>query len=449
MLNRRQLLTTAATSLAFLGLRHIATAEASAALPGWRDLGAPRPDPMKILDLAAGFNYSVVARVGQPMDDGLLYPGDPDGMAAFAGADGTIVLVCNHELSIDEIDKSPFGADAALLGQLPADHLFDSGLDRPCLGGTTTLHYDPVQKQLRRSFLSLAGTDRNCAGGPTPWGSWLSCEESTKRANGGYKVDHGWVFEVSASAESAVLPVPLRAMGRFNHEACAVDPSTGIVYMTEDRSDSLLYRFIPDQRGKLAAGGRLQALALAAMPSADARNWPDSGATILPVRQDFGVRWIELDDVHSPDDDLRLRGHAGGAAIFARGEGMWFGHEELFFACTSGGPDRLGQIYRYRPRSERIDLFVESSDARLMKNCDNLTVTPWGDLMVCEDRPDGASLIGVTPHGQLYEFARNAHSSAELCGVCFSPDGNTLFVNIQDDGLTLAIHGPFSSVARS
>ena len=133
---------------------------------------------------------------------------------------------------------------------------------------------------------------------------------------------------------------------------------------------------------------------------------------------------------------------------------MWFGENTLYFACTSGGLIKAGQIYSYRPgpyegrEGEKenpgsLVLFVESRDPRRLHNCDNLSVTPWGDLLVCEDAPNACSLVGITPAGDLYRFAENAWSDSELAGACFDPAGQTLFVNIQDPGITLAIDGPF------
>jgi len=151
---------------------------------------------------------------------------------------------------------------------------------------------------------------------------------------------------------------------------------------------------------------------------------------------------------------LRHRGFAQGAARFARGEGMWYGREAIYFACTNGGRKEIGQIWRYfpspsegKPEEEKnpgkLELFVEPNDGNLVENADNLTVAPWGDLIVCEDRDGPPSLVGITPQGGFYKLGKNAVSDSELAGVTFSPDGTTLFVNIQHDGLTLAITGPW------
>jgi secreted PhoX family phosphatase len=246
-------------------------------------------------------------------------------------------------------------------------------------------------------------------------------------------------------------------MGRFNHEAAVVDPRTGIVHLTEDRDDSLFYRFLPNRPGALALGGRLQALAFRDRGlGADSRNW--SGVT-FPLQSWRDVEWIDMENVESPDgDDLRKRGHAKGAVLFARGEGIHFGDNELYFCCTNGGAAKLSQIMRYRPsRSEgqpgeraepgRLQLFVESTSRAMLHFGDNITVAPTGDLIVCEDQSGplvANHLRGVTPSGSIYAFAL-LREQTELAGACFSPDGATMFVNVYDPARTLAITGPWKS----
>lgn len=308
-------------------------------------------DTNRIFDLPKGFTYRVISQKGSPMSDGLIVPGDPDGMAAFARPNGRIALICNHELKVTEVENSPFGANSELLSKIPVEDLYDSGDGRrPAIGGTTTLIYNPANGQTERQFLSLAGTVNNCAGGPTPWGSWVSCEETEQRADGHHQKDHGYNFEVPVTESiQRAQPVPLKAMGRFNHEAIAVEPRSGIVYQTEDRWDGLIYRFIPKTPGRLHEGGRLQALAIKERPSWDTRNWGEAGAQPFPGQQPFATYWIDIDNVESPEDDLRYQGFEKGAAMFARGEGMWYGDGEVYFACTNGGPIRMGQVFRYTP----------------------------------------------------------------------------------------------------
>ncbi len=416
-------------------------------------------DRKQRLDLPRGFSYQVVSEVGDTMDDGLVVPGAPDGMATFPGPDGLTILIRNHEQNPD-VSTGPFGNKNRLLGNIDSTKLYDDGNNQtPGLGGTTTVVYDTLGKKLVRQFMSLAGTYRNCAGGPTPWGSWLTCEETVQRVGPGDEGqnfvaarDHGWVFEVPASSEPGLFePRPILAMGRFNHEAVAVDPQSGVVYMTEDRDDGLLYRYIPKTPGKLQDGGRLQALCLPEGLGGETRNWDRSR---ISIGQPQPVTWIDMDEVESPLDDLRFRGFGAGAARFARGEGVWYGDREVFFACTSGGRAEAGQIWRYRPSQQEgtdgelqlpgeLELFIEPNNTRLLNNADNLTVAPWGDVVVCEDRKRSVvRLVGVTPSGGIYTLA-HSHMRTELTGVTFSPDGSTLFVNAQGKGLTLAITGPF------
>src|SRR5690606_36611245 len=145
--------------------------------------------------------------------------------------------------------------------------------------------------------------------------------------DGNAEKDHGYVFEVPATETVGLAdPLPIKAMGRFNHEAVAVDSRTGIVYLTEDRGDSLIYRYIPNTRGKLHRGGKLQALAIVGQKSCDTRNWETLSAPKLPLRQPVDVEWIDIENVESPEDDLRYQGFNKGAACFARGEGMWYGN---------------------------------------------------------------------------------------------------------------------------
>jgi secreted PhoX family phosphatase len=401
------------------------------------------PDPDRILDLPEGFRYRIISTAGERMDDGFYVPTSHDGMAAFPGEDGRVILIRNHEVNPGRPHADgPFGVDGTLQSKLQSSQIYDPGLQGlPALGGTTTIVFNPETEEVERHFLSLTGTLRNCAGGPTPWGSWISCEESTVRSGDDFMRDHGYCFEVPARAEPGVTnPVPLKSMGRFNHEAVAVDPATGIVFLTEDREDSLIYRFIPESPEKLVRGGRLQALAVVDRPSLDTRNWSNPR---ISVGEELPLRWIDLDDIEAPDDDLRLRGFDAGAARFARGEGMWYGHGAVYFACTSGGANHSGQVWKLDPAKEVLQLFIEPNNTEILKSCDNLTVAPSGDLFLCEDRDDGARIVHVTPEGECSDFARNSYSSSELAGATFSPDGSVLFVNSQWDGRTLAIMGPF------
>lgn len=428
------------------------------------------PDPKGLLDLAPGLSYAELSRTGAEMSDGLLEPASHDGMAAFPieGDPTRCLLVRNHELGGNS-QASAFGADGSRASRMAANRVYDrTPAGRPFAGGTTTALVNLKTRRIERSHLSLAGTAVNCAGGPTPWGSWLSCEETQLVAGPEAGKSHGFIFEVPAAATAPADPVPLKDMGRYSHEAAAVDPATGIVYLTEDTGDSLFYRFLPNTRGELARGGRLQALAIVEQSGADTRNWAaDKGgdpALRMVQNRVYAVRWVDMDNVESPDGDLRLRGRAKGAAIFARGEGMAFALEAagpaIYFTCTSGGAAQIGQIWRYVPSlhegSNRekdepatLELFVESTGLNEFEKCDNIVASPRGELIICEDGDGDNFVRAVTPDGLIYPIARNADAGkSEFCGACFSPDGSTLFVNIQRPGITLAITGAWDSLKR-
>lgn len=406
------------------------------------------PDKAKVLELPKGFSYKIISKAGEKMDDGLILPSKPDGMAAFPGPNGTTILIRNHEIS-PAVNPSlgAFGKQNVLLTNTIRAKMYDAdtklkeGSTAACLGGTSTMVYDTKSHKVVRQFLSLAGTLKNCAGGLTPWGSWITCEETTDRTSKTLAQDHGYNFEVPVTAKPTLTKaVPLKAMGRFNHEAVAVDHKTGIVYETEDRGDGLIYRFIPKVKGQLAKGGKLQALAVDGLPSLNTQNW---GKQSVEVGAKLPVKWLDMDDVESPKDDLRQRGFKKGAAQFARGEGMWYSRDSIYFACTNGGKKKDGQVWRLTGNT--LELFAEPNDEALCDNCDNLTVAPWGDLILCEDGGAEQFLLGITPEGKFFKLGRNAKSNSEFAGACFSPDGTTLFVNIQHAGFTLAVTGPWAT----
>ena len=305
--SRRDLLmNSSAVALGFAGLRAL-SGRGSVAF-GVDDKGTAKPAAKeadqgvpakqeKLFDLPAGFSYAVVSRFGDRMDDGLRTPGMADGMAAFPAADGKVVLVRNHELDAGQKEYGPFGDDNKLLGRLDPARLYDAGERNryPSLGGTTNILYDTRARRTEAVFLSLAGTSRNCAGGVTPWSTWITCEETVQQPDGEYAKDHGYNFEVPAKSSGGPFDaVPIQAMGRFNHEAVAVDPKTGIVYQTEDRPDSLLYRYIPNKPGVLLEGGRLQALRVRGHKCFDTRNWRKRA---LEAGRALDVEWVGVENV--------------------------------------------------------------------------------------------------------------------------------------------------------
>lgn len=453
LINRRDFGRLGLGSLAFAGFAQAAQAD-SGYVNQVRGYGPLRSDRGGLLDLPDGFSYRAISSAGEMMDDGFVTPDKFDGMACFPLGRNRVALVRNHELGPNDRALGPTGGLERLERAIVARPYFGADTaGRPLPGGTSTIVYDLARGRRESVYLSLSGTAVNCAGGPTPWGSWLSCEESSIKAPAVGRA-HGWVFEVPAQARGVAAPVPLTGLGRFRHEAAAVDPRTGIVYLTEDREDSLFYRFLPKRRGALAQGGRLQALAFVDSP-ADTRNW--AGPT-FPMGAKRAVRWINLEGIESPEDDLRKRGAAAGAAIFARGEGIHRGRGEFYFTCTSGGAAKIGQIMRYKPSPAEgrpgeskapamLQNFVESSSSAVLDYGDNLTVAPWGHLIVCEDRSGNARnyLRGISPDGRVYTIARLL-ADTELAGACFSPDARTLFLNVYRPGKTLAITGPWSSV---
>ena len=465
-----------AGALALTGYARRADAQASGQIPGGGFVdgssrnevfgyGPLKADPYGVLDLPEGFSYRVVGQAGETMTDGLLTPDKFDGMGCFGLDADRVILVRNHEIDADEVNMSAWGAQHRLAERLERSSVFGvypdaAGGVRPLGGGTTTVVYNLRTGRMERSHLSLGGTASNCAGGVTPWGSWLTCEETVAGIKDGLPQDHGWVFEIPSAGTGLAAPEPIRDMGRFKHEAVCIDPRTGVAYLTEDTADSLFYRYLPNDPRRLQAGGRLQALAWVDQAGADTRNWD----SVLWARGDTrAVRWIDMDAVHNPDDDLRRRGHAAGAAVFARGEGVIWAGDHLYFTCTSGGVGRHGQILRYDPSPRegqsdeasqpgRLSLFVEASDRAVLDYVDNIVVAPNGHVIGCEDKQAGTQHVkGVTPDGRVYAIARNADrpdegdSNTEFAGACFSPDGRTMFVNQYSPGLTLAISGPWET----
>jgi uncharacterized protein len=395
---------------------------------------------LPLLELPEGFRYMTFGWTGDPMDDGRRVPPLHDGMAAFAGENGTVVLVRNHEIS----------AGAAL-----AAPTYDSQAG----GGTTTTVFDPVSEKVVSTRISLAGTIRNCAGGPTPWGSWLTCEETVvgpADPQNALPLQHGYIFEVPHDGLSDAQPI--KAMGCFVHEAIAVDPRTGIVYETQDRTQAGLYRFIPKTRGHLAEGGRLQMLAVDGRRAFDTTRGQRAGAT-------YDIHWV---DIHEPDRPhvsptagyglgVLRQGLDAGGAIFSRLEGATFGGGRLYVTATDGGDEKMGQVWEIDPRRDRLRLVFESPGAPVLNMPDNLTLSPRGGLVLCEDGTATPCVHGLTRDGRIFRFARNNvkidtprngltgdFSQREFAGATYSPDGKWLFFNAQTPGITFAVTGSWA-----
>lgn len=381
------------------------------------------PDSRGILDLPKGFQYKILSKTGDKMSDGNIVPTKPDGMGTFQGENGTTILIRNHEVNLGQ-----------KLGVMAENkYKYDIYTD----GGTTTLILDSDNNILKQ-YVSLAGTSRNCAGGVTPWDSWISCEEITVTpADNNYKIKvtrkHGYNFEVPAKGD-LTTPIPLIAMGRFNHEAIAIDPKTGIVYQTEDRDDSCMYRFIPKEKGNLQKGGILEALVIKGSPKINT-------SINFPQGETKEIEWIKIEEVDPDQDTVRYEAQKKGAAIFKRGEGAIYGNGEIYWTCTSGGNKGLGQIFRYNPQTNTLELYVESTGKDMLDYPDNIVFAPFGDMIVCEDGHPDQFVVGINSEGKCYHFARNALNQSEFAGACFSPDGKTMYVNIQNPGITLAITG--------
>lgn len=406
------------------------------------------------LALPKGFEYNVIGKVGGSMSDGRPTPPLHDGMHTFqVGVE--LRVVRNHEVVAGKIPH-PGSAIAP-----------QNSYDEACGGGTTTLVVDPKTREIRRDFVSLSGTLINCCGGPTPWGSWISCEETTLgptvRADktGGFAKPHGYCFEVPASSNSNLPAVPLRAMGRFTHEAVAIDNRTGTAYLTEDYDNPLgvgFYRFLPKRNSRLAAGGQLQALSIVGKSNFDARRGQKMGTR-------FDAAWVTIDDPDPEKADVDpasvfRQGLAKGAAVFSRLEGCAAdGRGNIYFSSTDGGDNRGGQIWLYEPvnkDSGRLTLAFESPDREVLDMPDNLCLRPGtGHLFICEDSdyigaggtPENFLRI-LAPEGRMASLAKNITPNmlrAEFAGATFSRDGKTLFVNVQQVGATFAIWGPWDA----
>jgi secreted PhoX family phosphatase len=406
--------------------------------------------------LPTGFSYRSFGWTGQPMSDGQHTPSLHDGMAVVAAKGSQIVMVRNHEQGTDGV---MFTAPAA----------YDPSYAR---GGTTSVLFDTSTGTFAGSYASLSGTVRNCAGGRTPWGSWLSCEETGDVSPSG--VRHGWIFEVPGYG--IATGEPLRAMGKSEWEAVAVDAATGIVYQTEDATPSALYKFVPDQSGKLHMGGTLWALKVAGTD-----NFNFSGLNGVYVDFSAGttwnVEWVQVTDVEAMNG--RVYDSAPGRAAFARLEGAYYDSGKIYFVSTSGGADGQGQVFCYDPGRETLTIVFNSAGAGVgnddVNNPDNIAVSPRGGIVLCENGDNSIQrLRGLTQSGGTFIFAENRmsftdaqlrqadaalnaggqvaaliqpgnYTNTEWSGVCFFE--NWMFVNLQAPGITLAITGPWDNGA--
>jgi secreted PhoX family phosphatase len=445
--SRRSFIRSGSLLLAATGLADVilgatpAHAKASCAPRLASGYGPLLPDPAGVIELPAGFRYRMLSREGEALTNGGVVPSSHDGMAAFAARDGGAWLVRNHEISPSDIVE-----DGALAVPATGPHTYDpSGV-----GGTTTLLVSS-QRELVRHQVSLAGTVDNCAGGPSPWRTWLSCEETVAVL----ERPHGYVFEVDPRRGGN--PEPIVGMGRFPHEAVSFD-RRGRAYLTEDASGPFgcIYRFTPRRPlggpGSLHAGGVLEALAVSGV-DADLSVVTEPG-TVLPVR------WLAVPNPNplGSETSVREQSIALGATPIKKAEGTWRGVDGdiWFVASYAGGPlaedpedvtavAHAGQIWRYSPRRETIELVASFPIGTDFDGPDNITASPHGFALACTDGEHAQYLVGINDGGEVFPFGLNVLGDSEFAGATFSPDGATLFVNIQGPpGITLAIWGPWS-----
>jgi secreted PhoX family phosphatase len=422
------------------------------------------------LALPPGFSYHTFGAFGSAMSDGFITPPIHDGMGCFDMGNGKLRLVRNHELG--EGNDIPAGT---VIG---VPH---TAYDRKAPGGTVTLEIDADTGELLADWVSLNGTDTNCAGIPTPWNTWLTCEETVVGVKSGRKKPHGYVFEVDPANNESVLTSPYKKLGRFLHEAGAIDPDTGVVYLTEDEGPDGFYRFVPEQIGHLRKGV-LQMLRV----RGHARYNTIVGQTVGAV---LDCDWVTIDDPNpkNAEDDASAvfkQGRAKGAAKFLGGEGCTLRDGAAVFGSSDGGDVGRGQVWQYTPRTnigtlhERgdLELLFESEDKSQLDGPDNMCTSPSGAIVIAEDGnlvnnfvrallPNGTliniaqNLVGIQKHyleasGKLYDptvpddgpSAGDGIGFGEFAGPRFSPDGKWLFVNIQVPGITCAITGDWGSL---
>ncbi|MFB7501841.1 alkaline phosphatase PhoX [Streptomyces sp. NPDC056161] len=415
------------------------------------------PDPNGLLALPAGFSYRVITYSGRTkLESGEFTPSNHDGTATFDGPRGATLLVNNHELG---------GPRADWEHPVPlADGLV---YDPAASGGCTVVE---VRRDDVAEWVGIAGTATNCAGGHTPWDTWLTCEETEDKAGqNGMTKDHGYVFEVDPADRRANRdPKPVKALGRYAHEAVVVDPKRGHLYLTEDASNpnGLLYRWTPPEgfhhgRGKLrtlaADAGRLQAFKC----FDSGGQFVDDLSRATRIGTVYGVDWVDVPDRDARTTSVRKQFTTGQVTRARKLEGMWWGDGGTYivssYARAESPAQHDGAVWFYDPGRRTLTLKVligvnpDPSAEGDFDGPDNITVSPYGGLVIAEDGEGLQHLFGATDSGRTYPIARNELNIgtteepeySEFTGVTFSPDGKTLYANIQTPGIMLAITGPW------
>ena len=419
------------------------------------------PDPAGILSLPEGFSYTLVSESGTTlMADGQPTPSDPDANGVFRNGSGS-TIVNNHEIGSDE----PYGVPAL------AGLTYDPG----ARGGTTNIDVDQDGNPLVE-YVSVAGTHNNCAGGVTPWGTWLTCEETEARAGGALQKNHGYVFEVDPASQAANIgnsPVPLKFLGRFAHEAVAVDPETHTIYETEDASgpNGLYFRWVPpaDFEGgngalrelALSPGGTTAGQLQAMSCYRGSKHIPDLSLATQPGTR-YSVQWIDVPDRDAASVSVRKQFTDSQVTRSRKLEGQWWGDGGAYFVASyarnSDGSvnEHDGQVWFYDPATETITLKTifgvnldPDVDTDNYDGPDNITVSPYGGVILAEDGEGVSHLVGVTAEGKTYPIARNEINESEFTGPAFSADGRVLFANIQSPGHVFAITGPWGRASNS